>query len=171
MNELLSLQPQKWNLILSPPRLRLLVTIAYLAHHTDLAVLDCGRQFDASVVARAARGREEIIGRVTIQRAFTCYEAVKLVEQLPNGKTPVVILDFLSTFHDENIRIQIRKFLLEKSLRHFQRLSRGAGLAVGVNFPPDTFDSISLFERLQAAAPYVSRCEAMEVGFSQLRLF
>lgn len=171
MNDLLRLPPKKWNLLISPSRLRLLVAIAYVAHQTNLVILDCGRQFDASIVARAAKGRKEIIDRIKVQRAFTCYEAVKLIEQLPGQNGPIVILDFLSTFHDENIKIQSRKFLLERSIEHFQKLVHGTGLAVSVNVPPDTPDSIYLFDRLQAAAPYVSMYEPLKDKTSQLRFF
>jgi hypothetical protein len=122
-------------------------------------------------VARAACGRGEIIDRVKIQRAFTCFEAVSLIEQLPIRKTPIVILDFLSTFHDENVKIQSRKFLLENSIRHFQRLSHGAGLAVSVYLPPASSDSIYLFERLQAATPQVSNYELPATTSAQLSLF
>lgn len=171
MNDLLSLQPKQWNLIIAPPRPRLLAALAYLAQQADLLVLDCGRQFDSSIVARAARGRQEIIDRIKVQRAFTCYEAVKLIEQLPGENNPIVILDLLSTFHDENVKIQSRKFLLEKSIRHFQRLSRGAGLAVSVYPPPDAPDPTWLFERLQSAAPHVSSYVPVENKTSQSRFF
>lgn len=170
MDNLLGLHPSQWNLIVSPSNERLLTAISYLAHTAGLIVLDCGRRFDSSLVARAARGRQEIIDRIKIQRAFTCFEAAKLVEQLPCGKTPLVILDFLSTFHDENVKAQSRRFLLETSIRHFQRVSRGAGLAVSVYAPPASPDSVYLFERLQAAAPQVSNYEAPAKTSAQLSL-
>jgi len=170
MSSLLELRPAQWHLIISSSSKQLLIAIAYLAHTTELLVLDCGRRFDSAIVARAAHGRREIIDRVKIQRAFTCFEAVKLIEQLPNGKTPIVILDFLSTFHDENVKIQSRKFLLENSIRHFQRLSHGAGLAVSVYLPPDAPDSIYMFERLQAATPRVSSYELPVITSAQLSL-
>ncbi len=171
MNNLLDLRPAQWNLILSPPNERLLTAIAHLAQTARLIVLDCGRRFDSSIVARAARGRSEVIDRIKIQRAFTCFEAAKLVEKLPNGKTPIVILDFLSTFYDENVKAQSRKFLLETSIRHFQRLSDGAGLAVSVYFPSASPDSAYLFERLQTAAPGISNYTTRENESRQLELF
>jgi len=170
MNGLLNLHSAQWHVIISPPSKRLLIATAYLAHTAELIVLDCGRRFDSSVVARAARGRQEIIDRIKIQRAFTCFEAVKLIEKLPDGKTPIVILDFLSTFHDENIKPQSRKYLLETSIRHFQRLRYGAGLAISVYLPPVSPDSIYLFERLQAAAPQVSNYETSAQTSAQLSL-
>ena len=123
MNNLLDLHPKQWNLLVSPPRTKLLVDIARLAYSDELVVLDCGRKYDPSIVARAARGRKEIIDRVKVQRAFTCHEASKLIERTPTQNKPIVILDFLTTFQDENIKINTRKYLLENSLRHIRRLS------------------------------------------------
>lgn len=170
---LLDLHSKQWNLLILPRQKQnhLLVAIAYLAQSSPLIVFDCGRQFDSSVIARAAHGRTEIIDRIKIQRAFICYEAVKLLEQTPIGKTPILILDFLSTFYDENVRMSTRKFLLENSLHHFQRLSREAGLAVSVYLPPASADALYLFERLQSAAPQVLTYESPVNTTSQLRLF
>lgn len=171
MNNLFDLRTRQWNLILSPPRKRLLIAISLLAHTADLIVLDCGRQFDSSVVARAARGRREIIDRINVQRAFTCHEAVKLLERTPGGGSPVLVLDFLSTFHDENVKMHSRAFLLETAIRQFHRLSRGAGLAVSVYPPPASPDSVHLFERLQSAAPHVSNYDVPVRPPAQLSLF
>jgi hypothetical protein len=171
MTEFPDPNPKLWNLIISPPRNRLLAAIVYLACNAQITVLDCGRQYDSSIVARAAHGRTEIIDRIKIQRAFICHEAVKLLEQTPIGKTPILILDFLSTFYDENVRMSTRKFLLENSLRHFHRLSFGAGLAVSVYLPPASDEAIYLFERLQSAAPRVLTYESSSNTSSQLSLF
>ncbi|HLA07682.1 MAG TPA: hypothetical protein VJ022_09585 [Anaerolineales bacterium] len=173
MNELLDLHPGQWNLLILPHRRRkhLLATIGHLAKLTPLWVLDCGRQFDASVVARAAGGRAEIMDRIRIQRAFICYEAVKLLEHVPAGVHPVLILDFLSTFYDENVKLHLRKFLLESSLRHFQRLSHGAGLTVTAQPPPDSAEALELFERLRSCASQVSTYEPPASDPQQMNLF
>jgi hypothetical protein len=67
----------------------------------------------------------------------------------------VLILDLLSSFYDENVRLQMRKFLLESTLLQLERLGRGAGLAVSVGTPPASPDLACLFERLHSAAPQV----------------
>lgn len=172
MNELLDLHPRQWNLLILPrqSRHRLLMAVAQVACHTPVLVLDCGRQFDSSIVARAAGGRPEIINRVHVQRAFICYEAVKLLERTPAGNTPVLILDFLSTFYDENVKAHTRKFLLESSIQHFQRLSRGAGLAVTIH-PPSSHDDFYLFQRLRTAASQVAVYETPEPDSQQMNLF
>jgi len=168
MNGLLSLHPARWNLIISASPMQLLIATAYLAHASELIVLDCGRRFDSSVVARAAWGRPEIIDRIKVQRAFICSEVVKLLEKTPSGKTPILIFDFLSTFYDENVKTHTRKFLLESSIQHFQRLSQGAGLAVTVQ-PPSSGDD--LYQRLYTSASQVSMYEARTPRTEQLSLF
>jgi len=150
-------------------RNRLLVAMAHLAVSRSLIVLDCGRQFDSSIVARAARGRPEIIDQIKVQRAFICYEVVKLLERTPAGKIPILVLDFLSTFYDENVKMHTRKFLLESSIKHFHRLSRGAGLAVTID--SSSYDDFHLFQRLKSSAPHVSVYEAHTGDSQQLSLF
>ncbi len=167
MDALPGLRPHEWNLIVSPSRARILVAIAQLANHMELTVLDCGRQFDSSIVARAAKGRVDVIDRIKVQRAFTCYEAARLLERLPSGTMPVIVLDFLSTFQDENVKMRKRCYLLEVSISHFQRLSRKAGLAVGVD--SSSLEVTPLFERLRAAAPKVSNYESTSQPQGQLR--
>jgi hypothetical protein len=158
MNELLDLQPDHWNLIVLPREYRrnLLVAIAHFAEHGPLFVIDCGRWYDATVVIRAAHGRIEIVDRVQIRRAFICYEVAKLLQRTSASEAPVLILDILSSFYDENVQLRMRRFLLENSLLQFKRLSQITGLAVYVQPPPASADSLSLFERLENAASKVS---------------
>ena len=170
MNHLLELRPKQWNLLIMPERGRLLRAMAELAKCTPLIVLDCGRQFDASIVARAARGRAEVIDSIKVQRAFICYEAVKLLERTPAGSAPVIVLDFLSTFYDENVKMQTRKFLLERSLEHFRRLSQGGGVAVSIH-PPSSHDDFYLFQRLRSSAARVSEYGLPETVSEQMSLF
>ncbi|HAV78111.1 MAG TPA: hypothetical protein DCX53_12245 [Anaerolineae bacterium] len=152
----MDLRPRQWNLLVLPDRYRnrLLTATAHLAVNGPLIVLDCGRQFDSSMVARAAHGRAEFIDQIKVQRAFICYEAVKLLEKTPVGKTPILVLGFLSTFYDENVKMHTRKFLLESSIKHFERLSQGAGLAVTIH-PPSPHEDFYLFQRLRSSASQV----------------
>lgn len=171
MAQLVDLHPSRWNLIVAPPPKKLLIAIAFVARTMPLAVFDCGRRFDSSIVARAAQGRKEIVDHIKVQRAFTCFEAVKLLEQKQVEKTPVIILDFLATFYDENVKLSARNFLLQKSIQHFQRLSRSSGLAVSVYPPAASGDSVALYERLQSAAPSLSKYATSENASMQLGLF
>lgn len=169
MDHLLDLHPKRWNLLVSPPLTKVLIAIAHLAYQTELTVLDCGRQFDSSIVARAARGRLEIIDRIKVQRAFICYEAVKLLERTPAGRAPILILDFLSTFYDENVKIHTRNYLLETSIRHFQRLGQGTGLAVTIQ--ASSLHDDELFQRLISSAQHVAIYETQAAEIQQLSFF
>jgi len=93
------------------------------------------------------------------------------LENIPTGKTPVLILDFLATFYDENVKMHTRKFLLESSLKHFQRLSQSAGLAVTVHAPLVSGDASYLFQRLRSAAQDVFVHETTIPDAEQLKLF
>jgi hypothetical protein len=172
MNEILNMHPRQWNLLILPKqyRNRLLVAMAHLAVNSPLIVLDCGRQFDSSIVARAAHGCPEIIDHIKVQRAFICYEAVKLLERTPTGKAPILVLDFLSTFYDENVKMHTRKFLLESSIKHFQRLSQSAGLVVTIHHPP-SYDDLYLFQRLRDSASRASIYQTPTTDSQQLNLF
>ena len=173
VNELLELRAGHWNLHIWPHRHyeQLLTACAYLAERGPLLVLDCNRRYNPAVVARAARGRAEITDRIQSQRAFICYEVVKLLQRTPASKTPVLVLDMLASFYDENVQLRMRWFLLENSILHLKRLSSGAGLAVFVQPPPAGSDSLRLFEHLQSAASQVLTYQVHAPEPEQLGLF
>lgn len=158
MNDLLNLHAGRWNLHILPSQgfEQLLVICAQLAEHTPLVIFDCNRRYDPSIVVRAAGGRIEITDRIQSQRAFICYEVAKLLQRTPTGHAPVLVLDMLATFYDENVQMNMRRFLLENSILHLQRLSSKAGVAVFVQPPPAQSISYCLFEHLQSAASMVS---------------
>jgi hypothetical protein len=108
--------------------------------------------------------------RIQVQRAFICFEVVKLLERTTASKAPVVVLDVLATFQDENVKVQTRAFLLERSLEHFQRLAQGGGLAVSVT-PPASQENMPLFQRLCEAASQVSMYGHPREEAQQMSLF
>lgn len=161
MKKFIDLRPGPWTLHVFPPDYpkHLLTFIANFAKHSNLIVLDCGRQYDASIVARAAHGRKEIIDCINIRRAFICPEVASLIRNTPAGKTPILILDLLSPFYDENVRMSMRQFLLSKVLLNINRLSHGAGLAVSVKLIPASHESFYLFQLVRSSAPRVIHYE------------
>jgi len=174
MNELLDIMPGQWRLVLTPKSLRptILTLIARLAQHSPLLIFDGGNQFNAYQVARAARGRPEVLKGIRVSRAFTCYQMAALLEGTCNTTAPILLLDFLSTFYDESVPITERHRLLEKCLPLIHRLSRSAGLLVTVHPPAvPSEESMQLIRRLQSEAAEVWLLELPTPAPEPLRLF
>ena len=73
---------------------------------------------------------QETLKRILLSRAFTCYQTMALLAKLPVDGTPVVVLDLLATFRDENVSWGKRRRLLDSSLNLLKRISAGAPVAV-----------------------------------------
>jgi len=134
-----SIEPKagSWILLVGPRSLNstMLTAIARLGERCSLRVLDGGNRFNAYTVARAARGRRDILEHITVSRAFTCYQVLSLLESTPSTQAPFVVLDLLNTFYDESVQIGERKRLLRSCIAHLERLAvpsapRGAEAAV-----------------------------------------
>lgn len=173
MNELIDLHTGQWTLlVLLPSQLELFLTgVADLAYRGPVAILDCGRQYDPTIVSCALEGQVEIADRIKTRHAFICSEAVRLLQTTPTSKTPLLVLDLLSTFYDENVQLRMRQFLLENAIQHLNRLSRRAGVGVIVYPPPSSSDSSQLFERLKFSAPKVITYDVPPPSFQQGSMF
>jgi hypothetical protein len=152
-----SIEPKagSWILLVGPRNLNftLLTAIARLGERGSLRVLDGGNRFNAYTVARAARGREEVLNRITVSRAFTCYQVLSLLESTPATSSPFVLLDLLCTFYDESVQAGERKRLLRACIPHLRRLEQAAGGVVSIH-PPGVPSqvAIELLGLLQEAA-------------------
>ncbi len=131
---------------------------ARLAVGGPVRVLDCGNRFNVYPVARAIRSRTDglqaALQRIHLARAFTCYQVLALLEEAPDEVTPTLVLDFLATFYDEDVKLPETQRLLRRCLLQLRRLSQAAPLIVSAQPPkPVVYDErIGLFESLQAAA-------------------
>jgi len=173
MNKSLDLQPGYWSLHILPhenPK-SMPFGVATFAEHSPLIVLDCGRQYDTSLIAHAAHGRVEIADPIDIQRRFICSETARLIQETPAGKTPILILDLLATFYDESVNINTRKSHFVSVLFHLRRLSHGAGLAVIVPSPPPSFEANFLFSRLGDAASRVVIHKTLPYDTHYMKIF
>ena len=134
-----SIEPKagSYILLVGPRNLNttMLNAIARLGERGAVRILDGGNRFNAYLVARAAHGRLEVLNRITISRAFTCYQVRSLLESTPATPVPFVVLDMLSTFYDESVQVGERKRLLQACTRHLERLAGAAGGAVSVHPP------------------------------------
>jgi hypothetical protein len=76
--------------------------------------------------------------RVRIQRAFTCYQMVALLEEVCASEplTPLLALDLLTTFQDEDVPAHERRCLLVGGLSSLNRLSQTAPVVVTAALRP-----------------------------------
>ena len=73
---------------------------------------------------------KHILGRVHLARAFTCYQVLDLLESCPDNREPVLVLDFLNTFHVADIALFVRTRVLNQCISRLQRLSLSRPITV-----------------------------------------
>ena len=147
MDQLLPLSPQHLHLLIHPHPTSLLLNLAAnLAQRGPLTVFDGGNGFNIYTVAAALRrggtNVQQALGRILVARAFTCYQMAALVCQAPikaaapegaaPQAAPLMVLDFLSTFQDENVPIGERKRLLKGCLPVLRQRCRSAPILVSI---------------------------------------
>jgi hypothetical protein len=137
MNHLPALSPQRLHILFyvdSAVHHMLLELAASLAQRGPLLVLDGGNHFNGYILSQAIRrGGATVIPvlqRIQVARAFTCYQLAAMLSELPAAATPLLVLDLLSTFHDESAPLHERTRLLAGCLPELKRLSRAAPVLV-----------------------------------------
>jgi len=164
-----------WLLVVGPRAIcpTLLALTARLAEAGPVRVVDGGNHYNVYPVARAARGRPEVLERIRVSRAFTCYQMLTLLEGLPAPALGgFVVLDLLGTFYDENVQAGERKRLLRECLTHLDRLEKAAGGVVSVH-PPRVPSQTGreLLEMVQAAARETFHVQMAAPAPVPMRLF
>jgi len=129
--------------------------IAELALRGTLTILDGGNRFQAYRVAHMIRRQTPDVraaaDRLFIQRAFTCYQMLALLESTPARPQPQLILDLLATFYDDHVPTHEASRLLEACLTQLERLRRTAPVAITLA-PPLLEKRAFLVERVCAQA-------------------
>jgi hypothetical protein len=196
MNTELELKGGSWLLVVGPRTVlpTLLRLTARQAESEPVRVVDGGNIYNVYPVARTVRGQPEVLERIRLSRAFSCYQMLAMLEalscepsahlpqpSLPGGSRGIVILDFLRTFYDESVKAGERKRLLMQCLEHLDRLvarpgkgtpSQQPGALVRVH-PPKVPSPVAreLLEMLTHAAKDIYRVETPAPPPIPLRLF
>ncbi len=149
---------------------------AVLARRGPLRVLDGGLRFNAYHLARALRRRtaeiDAALERITLARAFTCYQMESLLAAGVVEAIPTLALDLLSTFYDENVRLVERQRLLRRAIIHLRRISQGAPVAVSAQPPPaNRAECAGLLEALRDSATMIWESELPTPPLLPPRLF
>ena len=141
---------------------------ARLSTAGELRVLDGGNRFNVYPVARAARrythDLTSALARIRLARAFTCYQMLAMLAETPADGLPVLVIDLLATFYDDNVRLVESERLLGQCIPHLQRLSQFAPVVVSAKLPaPLCADKIVLAEALQSASGAAWQLESLPV--------
>ena len=159
MNDIpLQLSSSRLHLVLADRPLRRQVMTgltARLAQQGAVRLLDGGNSFDGYGLARLLHQQSShwraALERVSVARAFTCYQMTTLLAQTKSCPLPTLVLDLLDTFSDENTPLSDRRRLLQQCLGHLQRLCQPAPVAVSVCLPAPSAQAAQLLEVLEAA--------------------
>jgi hypothetical protein len=142
MDYALQLSPRQLHLVLAPHRAqRQMMTIltARLALTGRVRLVDAGNCFDGYGLARQLRQQtsywQQALERVSVARAFTCYQVETLLTEAVADFSPVLVLNLLDTFYDENVKLPERLRLLDVSLSELRRLCRMASVAISACSP------------------------------------
>lgn len=81
-------------------------------------------------VYRYTTAIEETLNNLILARPFTCFQLLDLLMEAGRQHKPVLILDFLHLFHDDDVELSIRQRILEGCCRYTKRLSRSSLAAV-----------------------------------------
>lgn len=148
------------------------LVIAGLAQRGPVSILDGGNCFPAYRLLRLLRLQNKIAtaGNIFVQRAFTCYQMLALLEGTPGMPQPHVVLDPFASFYDEQVLLPEISRLLEGCLYQLERLRQAAPLLVVLR-PAHTPERAFLVERVCAAAGSCFISESLAPASSQPTLF
>ncbi len=137
----LILFPKSITLVIGPrARAEKMVELAAsVALRGEVHVLDAGNSFSAYAAARYVRRQtprsRDVLQRIQVARAFTCYQVVTLLRKTPDTADPKLVMDLLSTFRDEGVSLDESRRLLEVVVGELFRLRRKAAVAVSISRP------------------------------------
>ncbi len=160
---------------------RMLDFAARLSLYGPLYLLDCGNRSNMYRVARTLRTLTNdpiaMMRNIHLSRAFTCYQVTALLEKATqNPGTPVLVLDLLTTFMDESIRVEESSVLFSRALQYLTVMSASAPVLVSAS-PLLSLSAprFGLLERLKQAATEVWEENALPttqtIDAQQLSLF
>jgi len=101
--------------------------IAALALRGPFYVIAGGEWLPGYALTRSLRAKtlqvKQALDHVILTRPFTCYQVLDLVSERRPGNEPILILDFLHHFYNEDVDLPVRFRVFEQSCKQLQRLS------------------------------------------------
>lgn len=135
---------------------------ALLALRGPVKVLDGGNHFNVFDVAYTIRRMTADLYRaaenIHIVRAFTCFEVLRGLEEMPSG-SPVLLIDLLATFYDDAVSDKRAAILFEQCLTHINRLKQLAPIIASATLPGS-----EVKDRKQFLLALISAADLVEDG-------
>lgn len=89
----------------------------------------------------------EILDRIWVSRAETCYQMLDVLQALKPSAAPLVITDMLASFYEDDLTMQEITMLLQNCLAQVQRISELAPVLIGANADALRPNLIEMLER------------------------
>ena len=157
--------PRKFILVVSPDPAHAAITelIARLALHGSLYVLAGSDWLPvyqlAHLIRRSAPAVKQTLRHVRTARAFTCYQLLDLIANIRPDEEPLLLPDFLHSFQDDDIPLQVRFRVLRQCCDHLGRLAMRKTVVVFAQELP-TENNMAFLSILAESADETLRCEA-----------
>ena len=157
MNILPALKPRKLLVAVAPHAGRELAShlLAELALRGPVTVLDSGNRLQPYQIAHCLRRNTvqltEAVERISIRRAFTCYQTLALLESTEAQPHPYLLLDLLHSFYDEQVSDREVRRLVGLCMREVRRLNQQGPLGILLS-PPMLEERAFLVEMVCAQA-------------------
>ena len=138
---------------------RMLQLVSALALRQSVTVLDCGNRSNMYAVARLIRPYTadpvSVMRNIRLSRAFTCYQVLAMIQATARHPMsgPLVLLDLLATFLDEDVKLKDSQRLLAHSLDLLTQLSHQVPVVISTRPIPSIAENRNiLLEELKACA-------------------
>lgn len=122
---------------------KMLQLIATLGLKGRLTILDCGNRSNMYAVAKLIRPYTNdpvgVLNHIRLSRAFTCIQVLAMLESVVVNapEEPLIVLDLLATFLDEDVALEDAQRLLTRSIACLHQLSLSAPVVIsGRPLPP-----------------------------------
>lgn len=115
--------------------------IAALCHTSQVTLIDCGNRAQMYTVAKHLRSYTNdpvsAMRNIRLSRAFTCYQVHKRLSTLqPQDNHPVIIMDMLTTFYDDEVKPAEANWLLLQSIAYILDISEKSPVLITTRATP-----------------------------------
>ena len=112
--------------------------IVEMALAGPVKVLICGNRYNHyevnyALAATTGDYKRILAENIRLSRAETCYQMVELLHKVQADSTPVLALDFLSTFYEESLPEREIDQLLFEALLQLRRINQQAAVIISAH--------------------------------------